>query len=84
MIYIAFFIGAILSPFLFPWQYTAVLAIISSWRYPFAALAIGIEFDILYMIPHGFFFPVGTVAGVVVTTFMFFAKYIMKTYVRNV
>ncbi len=84
MIYVAFFIGALFSPFLFPWQYTAVLAIVSSWRYPFASLAIGIEFDILYMIPHGFFFPIGTVVGAGATASMFFLKYVIKTYVRSV
>lgn len=84
MIYIAFSIVALSSPFIFPWQYTAILAIISSWRYPFIALVTGIEFDVLYMIPHSFFFPIGTVIGATVTALMFFIKYVVKTYVRSV
>ncbi len=84
MIYITFFVTAILSSFIFPWQYTAMLTIIASWRYPLAALAVGIEFDILYMIPYGRFFPIGTITGGITTTGMFFIKYVIKRYVRNV
>lgn len=84
MIYTAFFISALISPFLFVWQYTAILAVLASWKYPFAPLIVGIEFDVLYMVPHSFFFPVGTIIGVAVMMCVFFIKYVVKTYVRSI
>ncbi len=84
MIYTAFFISALFSPFIFPWYYTATLAVLASWKYPFAALAVGIEFDMLYLPSLGHFIPFGTIIGGVVTALAFFIQRIMKTYVRSV
>ncbi len=84
MIYVAFFIVALFSPFLFPWYYTAILATLSSGKYPFAALAVGIEFDVLYLPSRGSFIPLGTIIGGFVTALAFFIRYVMKTYVRRV
>lgn len=82
--YTAFFISALFSPFIFPWYYTATLAVLASWKYPFAALVVGIEFDVLYLPSHSSFVPFGTIIGVVVTVLAFFIQHIMKTYVRSV
>lgn len=84
MIYLAFFISALFSPFFFPWQYTATLAVLASWRYPFAPLIVGIEFDILYMIPNSSSFMMGTTIGGLITVTVFFIKYLTKKYIRNV
>lgn len=83
MIYTAFFVVAIFSPFLFPWQYAVLITAFSSWRYPFAALAVGIEFDVLYAVSNGSFVLFGTLIGGSITIMLFFIRHIMQIYVRN-
>ena len=60
-------IFALVSAFVFPWAFTAGIALVAALWIPLLPLAVGLLLDILYYAPHAHWFPLGTVLGAVVT-----------------
>jgi len=58
---------AFISVIIFPWPFTAVLALASAFVEPLVPLAVGLFADTLYYIPHAGY-PYFTLWGAVVTT----------------
>ncbi len=63
-----------ISAVLFPWPFTAILALIASFTEPLVPLAVGIFADTLYYAPHSYVLPFFTLYGAVFTSVAFFVR----------
>lgn len=70
-------IAALLSPFMFPSAVSLLLAAVAAFYTPFAALAVGILHDLLYL-PSGAF-PMGVVIGTLGTFLALVVRRFVKT-----
>ena len=75
-----FGIFALLSPFLFPWQYVATCAFIASIWYPPVAFAVGLEFDALYFVHGVAWMPLASVLGFIAMLLLFLFRRLAHTY----
>lgn len=76
MMRIPVMIGAFLSPLLFPFPLTVLLALVASLFFPPAGLLIGALVDALYYVPGSL--PLGLIWGAVLTFVAFFVRRFMK------
>ena len=60
-------VATLVSVVLFPWLYTALLALAAATVEPFVPLAAGLLLDTLYYVPYGGALPLGTIVGGMVT-----------------
>lgn len=67
-------LSTLVSVVLFPWLFTAVLAIVSAFWEPLVPLGAGIFADALYYTPHVQAFPLFTLAGAACTATAFFVR----------
>lgn len=58
----------------FPWQLTAMLALLSSFFMPFMPLAVGMVADALYYAPQAHTLPFATIIGAAATGIAFFVR----------
>lgn len=61
----ALIVSALFSFFLFPYPYTLALAFVASIFVPWFALALGLLYDALFMIPHEGSVPLASILGAV-------------------
>lgn len=67
-------LSTFISVVLFPWLFTAVLAIVSAFWEPLVPFGAGIFVDTLYYMPHVQAFPLFTLAGAACTVIAFFVR----------
>ena len=66
-------VGAFASAFLFPWPFTAALALAGAFVEPILPLAVGLLMDTLYYTAHAAM-PLFTFCGAIVTALVFFVR----------
>lgn len=71
---IALTIAALASAFLFPWPFTALIALAAAFWEPLVPLAAGILLDALYWTPAVHAWPYGTLAGAIASLGAFFLR----------
>lgn len=67
-------IAAFVSAFLFPWPFTAILALFGAAIEPFVPLSVGIFTDTLYYSSHTGTTPVFSLFGAAATAIAFFVR----------
>jgi len=67
-----------ISTVLFPWPFTAVLALIASISEPLTPLAVGLFADVLYYAPQAVALPLFTFYGALATAIAFFVRSRLK------
>lgn len=73
-----FTVGAFVSSILFPWPFTAILALFAARTVPFAPFAVGVFVDALYYPPGAFTVPWGSVLGAIATCTTFALKAMIR------
>jgi hypothetical protein len=73
---ISFIILALVSPFIFPWQVTGVLAFIAALVFPPLAIFIGILIDVLYHAAGSLWW--GTIAGLILCGIAYLVRYVFR------
>ena len=79
MMFKIFAVSAPLSAFLFPWPFTAVLALSAALFEPLIPLASGILIDVLYYSSYSDTLPLFTIAGAITTGGSYFVRARLKT-----
>lgn len=72
-------LSTIVSVVFFPWSFTALIVLMSSFVEPLLPLAAGIFADTLYYTPQTGALPVFTLYGVIATAVAFFVRSRLKT-----
>ncbi len=67
-------VSTLVSVVMFPWPFTAALALASSLLEPLVPLSAGILADTLFYTPHGGAFPIAALSGVAVTAVAIFVR----------
>ncbi|MDO8593391.1 MAG: hypothetical protein Q7R59_00635 [bacterium] len=67
------------SAVLFPWPFTALLALAASFTEPLVPLAAGLFADTLYYAPQAHVLPLFTLYGALLTALAFFVRDRLKT-----
>ena len=70
------FFAAVLSAFVFPWPFTALLALIASYFFAPSALIVGLLIEALYNPGH---LPLASILGLAASCFMYVVRRVAKT-----
>lgn len=79
MIFRLLVVSALISPFFFPWIYTVVITAVVMFKYPFVALAVGLELDALYFSPSITALPLATSYGVLAVLAVLLVRRFVRT-----
>jgi hypothetical protein len=72
-------ISTLACAILFPWQFTALLALATSFLEPLVPLAAGLCIDMLYYAPRAELVPIFTMCGAALTVFALFVRSRLST-----